>query len=555
MAESFEQLGIAPDLVAGAETAGWTVPSELQRDALPIIRRGNNVVLHASTGAGVTGAYALGVLDRLLDGEETDDAPRVLIVVPGSEPASRVAERIAALAAPTGVTVRAHAPGWPDRPADVLVASVDAAVAAMRDSALKVDALLALVIHGAEQLVATGQWDALETLMEAAPPAAQRILVTARLDGVMASFVERHVRKSMTVPPRASDAEPPPDLGVTVGYLLVADFEKTAAAVDLATSTDAADVAIVCRTASRAARVATELGARGLAATAEAMADGADRPRLLVLQRTDADRRSTRADVISYDVPFDASTFADLHARGGSVLVTPGQLAHLHHIATRAGIALQAISPRSRPTLGAAERVRDRLRETVQTADLAADLALIEPLLEEFSAPELAAAALYLARAAGAERGGARAATGTAAVGAPSAAQRAATTAPVAPPPTESWVRLFVGAGSRDGLGPGDLVGAIAGETDLQGSQVGKIEVRESHSTVEVPTEAAAAVIAALNGRSLRGRSLRVDYDRRERTPKRPPARGGPRTKGPGGSRPGGSGRRPRPGSSGGSRS
>ena len=51
----------------------------------------------------------------------------------------------------------------------------------------------------------------------------------------------------------------------------------------------------------------------------------------------------------------------------------------------------------------------------------------------------------------------------------------------------------------------------------MSGDRVGKIDIRESHSTVEVATEVAGTVIEALNGRTLKGRSLRVDYDRKDR--------------------------------------
>lgn len=551
MADGFEQIGIAPQLMAGLERIEWTEPTGLQRDALPIIRRGNNAVLHASAGAGATGAYGLGVLDRLASAEKANDAHRALVVVPDTDSASRVADCLATLSAQTELSVRALAPGWPRRPADVVVASATAAVAAIRDSSLKLDALAAIVVHGAEQLLDTDQWSALETIMEATPAGAQRIMVTARLDPVMDSFVERHVRKSMSIPPRpAGDAEPGPGLDGAIGYLICSESDKTAAVVDLVAAAAAGEVAIVCRTPERAATLSADLTARGLAPAGEgAEGEPSEDPRILVLPLRDADRRSTRADVISYDVPFDAGSLAALHARGGTILVTPGQLIHLRHVATRAGAALQAVTGGEAPTLGPAERVRERLRQTVQSADLAADLALIEPLLDDFSAPELAAAALHLARAAGAnpDSGGAAPATAPA-----RQAATAATTAPTAPPPADSWVRLFIGAGSRDGLGPGDLVGAIAGETSLEGSQVGRIEVRESHSTVEVPTDSAAAVIEALNGRSLRGRSLRVDYDRRERTPRKSPPRGGPR--GGGGRGGAAGGRRPRPGGAGGSR-
>jgi ATP-dependent RNA helicase DeaD len=551
MAETFEELGIASELAAGAASMGWAVPSGLQRDALPILRRGNNAVLYASAGAGATGAYVLGLLDRLLSEEAGEGSPRALVVVPDASLASGVASCMARLAADTGTAVRALAPGWPDRPTDVLVASAEAAGAAVRDSSLKLDGLLTLVVHGADLLAATRQWDTLEVLLEATPASAQRVLVTARFDAATDSLIERHVRRAMTVPPRPADPEGIDGEPVaTVRYHLAPEREKTAAVAELVAAADAGEIAIACRTAARAEQLMAALGARGVSARGVSVAtdpsagegDGDDR-RILALPFHEADQRSTRATVISYDVPFDAESFGELHARGGSVLVTPSQLPHLHQVASRARVALERIRPRERPTLGPAEVVRMRLRETVQRGDLAADLALIEPLLDEFSATELAAAALQLARAAGVAHPAAEPgqAEGGATRGA--SAQRPGGAA-AAPPPTLTWVRLFVSGGSRDGLGPGDLVGAITGETGLQGAQVGKIDVRESHSTVEVPTESAAAVIQALNGRSLKGRSLRVDYDRRERTPRRGPPRGGPR--GTGGA--GGPGRRPRPG-------
>jgi ATP-dependent RNA helicase DeaD len=76
------------------------------------------------------------------------------------------------------------------------------------------------------------------------------------------------------------------------------------------------------------------------------------------------------------------------------------------------------------------------------------------------------------------------------------------------------WARLYVGVGSRDEVRPGDLVGALAGEADIRGAQIGKIEIRDSFSIVEVEASVADRVIQAVNGTTLKGRSVRVDYDR-----------------------------------------
>ena len=65
-----------------------------------------------------------------------------------------------------------------------------------------------------------------------------------------------------------------------------------------------------------------------------------------------------------------------------------------------------------------------------------------------------------------------------------------------------------------EGVKPGDLLGALAGESGVDGSSFGKIEIRDTYSLVEVRPSDAETVSKAVNGSSIRGRSARVDYDR-----------------------------------------
>jgi ATP-dependent RNA helicase DeaD len=74
--------------------------------------------------------------------------------------------------------------------------------------------------------------------------------------------------------------------------------------------------------------------------------------------------------------------------------------------------------------------------------------------------------------------------------------------------------RLFVGAGRQAGIRPQDLVGAITGESRLQGRDIGAIEIADRFSLVEVPEGAADDVIAALRGSTIKGKRAKV---RRER--------------------------------------
>lgn len=150
-----------------------------------------------------------------------------------------------------------------------------------------------------------------------------------------------------------------------------------------------------------------------------------------------------------------------------------------------------------------AEAVRARLARTLEVENLDRELFLIGPLLERFDPAEVAAAALRLAGteavAQTAEPSAGRQETGA---GGPSGAGIA------------GWTRIWVGVGKKDNARPGDLLGAIVGETGLPAGHIGKIEVRELFCLVEVRAEDAERVIAALSGATLRGRRIVARLDR-----------------------------------------
>ncbi|MGH7482376.1 MAG: DEAD/DEAH box helicase, partial [Longimicrobiales bacterium] len=69
---AFEELGLSSSLAAAAAARGYARPTPIQRDAIPLLRRGNNVLLHASAGAGIGAAYGLALLDRLATGDDVE---------------------------------------------------------------------------------------------------------------------------------------------------------------------------------------------------------------------------------------------------------------------------------------------------------------------------------------------------------------------------------------------------------------------------------------------------------------------------------------------------
>ncbi|HKJ93807.1 MAG TPA: DEAD/DEAH box helicase [Longimicrobiales bacterium] len=487
MAESFKDLGLRSELVEAVRARGWEAPSSLQRATIPVVRRGGNAVIRGSAGAGVLGAYGLPLLDRLSE-EVPKDAPLcALVMTPTREVAGAVAASMAPLADAVGLRVHALAPGWPAETGDaaILVATPRAALDAMGASRLKLESLLAVVLDGATALYQLGGGPALETVTDAVPRDAQRVVV-GDPEGAVADFVERHVRRALTFPsvPADSEAHAPTGVG-RVGYLVAADAKLDA----LVPLLEQAAVDVVCRTDARAQWLARLLAHRGLGGRQVAGPDGVE----------------GKGPVISFDVPFDGDELAQRHQDGGAVIVHAREIAHLRRIAAAAGVTLEAVAvPPPRGLVQEVDAYRDHLLQAVHSQDLGAQMMVLEPLLAQASMAELAAAASALARQRGA-----------AAPRQPAARRPEPESSAKAPRPGEPFMRLFLSIGERDEVGPGDILGAITGESGIDGAQVGRIDIGDTFTTVEVESAVAQRVIDALNGTTLRSRSLRVDYDRK----------------------------------------
>jgi ATP-dependent RNA helicase DeaD len=344
------------------------------------------------------------------------------------------------------------------------------------------------------------------------PRDAQRVVVTAEVGPAVEDYTERHLRRALRIPPVPvevpgervpAQAEPSPRLD----YQIVAEWEKEKAAAALLARAEAGRKRVVYgRSEVRVAEIADALTLRGFPVGR----DGAEGDVVVTASTLEL---PADAFVVSFDPPFDAATLLARHRGGGTVLVTPRELAHLRQIAKESKFEIRAVDVVPVPGPLELAEFRERLRAALSEEDLAAQLLVLEPLFREFSPAEGAAAASALLRRRTA----------------PIAVETVRpTAAPAVPAPSPSYLRLFVGVGSRDGVQPGDLVGAITGEAQVKGNQIGRIEIRDTFSIVEIESEVASRVIQAVNGITLKGRSVRVDFDR-DRRGAGPAPRGGER--------------------------
>lgn len=506
--DSFEDLGITPELVEALAAEGIEVPTPLQESAIPIIRKGNNLVLAAGPGSGLLVAWAVGLLDRL-DGEA--ESPRALVACASPGSAHRLAESLARMGSSSGLTVSALGGAWalPER-ADVLVGSVQALVDALSAGRVSVEAVEAVVVDQAHLLEDFGGIAGIERIFDYAPGEAQRILSALPMSTGVKSLVDRLFKRTMTVPEPLSDV---PKRG-EVRFRITPEPREEGAlrVVEELLASGARHALVYCHNADRAADVGDYMTLHGFVAGAPG---DASVPVWLGIDALEARAEAKGTEglvVVSCDAPTDVDMLDRRHSIGdeGVVVVLARELAHLKNLGKRTGYETIPFPPpvdRSTPVT----QLRDSVEQAMQEFDTAPYVLALEPLFEKYDPAEVAAAAVAMLRSKQAvpDR-------------APEEVRHATGAASAAGVP--SWAKLFLSVGERDGLRVGDLLGAVTGEANVPGEAVGKIDIQESHSLVEVHDTVARTVIQALNGTTIKGRSVRVDFDRPRRTIKRPRA-------------------------------
>ncbi len=508
MRHSFEDLELPPELVEALSAEGIEEPSEFQRAAMPVIRRGNNLLGAAGPGAGTLVAYGTALLERT---EPRSGRPGALVLAPTTETAAQLAESLGGIAASTGHVVAALGAPWalPER-SDVLFGTPRDIRSAVDDSRLSLEAVQCLVVDGASSIEAMSGLDDVDRVFAYVGSGIQRVILSLPVTDAVRSLVSNHVPKAVQVPPLpvAEDRDKVPARGEL--RFRITGEDKVDALLSLTAelfSDDVRHVLIFCRSEDRAADVGDFMALHGYLAGAPGdeecplwLAGEPLRAREAVVASATPERVAT----VSLDCPADADALDRRHGAGGqaTVLLHAREVPHFRDTARRAGYGVRPLPPPPSVVESRIDEIRERLAEQAGREDLAPHFLILEPLLERFTPQELAAAALALL----------------------SSPESGPTTPPAASARAEKatgsdgWTRLFVSIGEMEGIKPGDLLGTLAGESGVDGSLFGKIEIRETFSLVEVRSSEAEKVIKAVNGLSIRGRSTRVDYDRGARS-------------------------------------
>jgi len=504
--KSFEEFEIAPVLVEAFAAEGIEFATPVQEESIPVLLRGNHVVLAAGPGSGAFAAWASALLSRI---EPGSDGPSALVVVPLTDIGEALAESMARLGISTGHSVAVLGRPWalPDR-ADVVFGTPSDIISTVKEGRLSVEEVGAVVVEAANILAARGESETLSELFEMISSEAQRILVALPVTAEVEEMSRKHLSRGVQIPAQTvgpGDGPVGTERG-TVGYRIVGENKESALVSSVAALLEEGDVRhvlIYTRSEDRAADFGDYLALHGFMAGRPG--DGGVPVWLAVdalatRKELDGIKDLNAIATLSVDAPADEDTFDRRHGIGrpAIVMALPRELHHLRSVAGAAGYRLDSLEQPRSSVEDPLAALRRRLSDATK-GDLSPYAAVLTPLLDAYSGYELAAAALSLLAESGAGGGSGRRATSPASAHAPQ---------------VDGMKRLFVSLGTKDNLRPGDVLGALSGESGVPGEHFGRIDIKETFSIVEVRTDSAPRVIKAVNGRTIRGRSVRVDYDR-----------------------------------------
>jgi ATP-dependent RNA helicase DeaD len=577
-ADGFAALELDPRLLSAIAALGYEEPTPIQREAIPPLLAGRDLLAEAPTGTGKTAAFALPTLQRIPVGRAGDGSTSALILVPTRELAMQVAEALTKYGREMGARVLPVYGGQPigqqlrslRRGVDIVVATPGRAVDHLKRGSLRFDEVRVVILDEADEMLDMGFAEDLEAILSATPAERQTALFSATISPTITRIAKRHLREPARIKVHAEKPSGDgPALVRQVAYV-VRRTDKLAALCRILDVEDPTSALVFGRTRGEVDDLAEALSARGHDAGAlhgGLSQEGRDRMMgrfrdgsLDVLVATDVAARGLDIEhvshVVNYDVPSNPDAYVHRIGRTGRAgregvaitLVEPREHRLLRNIeaSTRSKFEIAHLPTVADLRERRTEVLRANLREALLGDGYDRFRGVVEPLTDEFDLVDIALAAVSLIEGAGAQdsdevelsspplvagppargaRRGPAPARGGGGPGAPGAPGRGpGTTArggrgPAGPSVDRPgsggpWVRLFVGGGRRAGIRPGDLVGAITNEAGVPGSVVGAIQINDAFSLVDVQESVADDVGRALAGATIRGRRLQVRRDR-----------------------------------------
>ena len=556
-ATTFNQLDLSKPLLKALDEIGYETPSPIQAETIPLLLDGKDIIGQAQTGTGKTAAFALPLLSNL---DLTQKDPQIMVLAPTRELAIQVAEAFQ--------TYAKHIKGFHvlpiyggqdyrgqirslERGVHVVVGTPGRVMDHMRRGTLKLNKLSALVLDEADEMLRMGFIDDVEWILEQIPAKRQIALFSATMPTQIRRIATKYLNnpEQITIKTKTTTVDT-----IRQRFWPVSGTHKLDALTRILEAEDFDAMIIFVRTKNSTVELADKLEARGYAAAAingdvvqklrERSIDNLKNGKLDILVATDVAARGLDvpriSHVVNYDVPHDTESYVHRIGRTGRagrkgdaiLFVAPREKRMLQAIerATKQKITIMELPSTEMINDKRIESFKQRITDTLASENLGLFPEMIEQYQQEHNVPALEIAAALAQLLQGdtplllqnkpqaksrenwdrddrpARRKPARGESDR------KPRDRAARKdAPV----EEGMQRYRIEVGHEHDVMPGNIVGAIANEANIDSKFIGRINIHDDYSLVDLPDGMPKEMLNDLKHVWVSGKQLKISvYDK-----------------------------------------
>ncbi|EGM68660.1 DEAD/DEAH box helicase [Shewanella sp. HN-41] len=534
---TFRELGLSENLLRALDELGYEKPTPIQSASIDPLMAGKDILGQAQTGTGKTGAFALPLLNKVT----SQTTPQILVLAPTRELAVQVAEAFSSYAKfmknfhvlPIygGQSMQQQLNALKRGP-QVIVGTPGRVMDHMRRGTLKLDSLKALVLDEADEMLKMGFIDDIEWILEHTPSERQLALFSATMPEQIKRVANQHLRSPVHVRIESSQTTVE---SIEQRFVQVSQHNKLEALVRVLEVENTEGIIIFVRTRNSCVELAEKLEARGYASSPlhgdmnqqarERAVEQLKRGKLDILIATDVAARGLDVErighVVNYDIPYDAEAYVHRIGRTGRagrtgmaiLFVTSREMRMLRTIERSTNSRISPMKIPSPETVAERRlsRLGEQLAETMNT-DLDFMKDAVAQLCQQLEVDTdlLAAALLHQVQQErplqlpaiqerardernersdrGSDRGDRGSERGERRSREPRPMPASLGSAEALKDnPDLKMCRYVIDVGRENGVGVGNIVGAIANEANIDSRYIGAIQLYDAVTTVDLP--------------------------------------------------------------------
>ena len=512
---SFEDFKLSAPVIKAINEMGFEEPTPIQKSAIPQALEGRDIIGQAQTGTGKTAAFGIPAIEKKISGKK----PHALILEPTRELAIQVSEEIGKLSKYKKCSVlTVYGGSSMERQikalrtgTNIVVGTPGRVIDHLNRGTMSMSDVSIVVLDEADEMLDMGFIDDIEKILGMMPESKQMMLFSATMPPEIIKVAKRHMTDPVKIAINVKDIVAPKIKQV---FYEVSERDKTEVLTRLL-DVEAPELTLIfCHTKREVDEVAAELQHLGYNAGAlhgdftqshrEDMMSKFRSGEIDILVATDVAGRGIDVEnishVINYSIPQNPEGYIHRIGRTGRAgksgiavtFVTPRQYKQLQIIEKTAKTKL---SRQKIPTALEVRKARQRqvkadISEMIENNKYLTYIQTIKELSETMDKEHIAAAALYLA------------------FGDIDIAELPDQIAKVH---DRGMTRLFMTIGRKDKIQTSEILRSIAGEAGIPGKHVGKIDIMDNFTFVEVPSGIVEKVITAMNNAVIKGRKIKVE--------------------------------------------